>query len=88
MDRNAICKLSFRPAGNAVLPLCTDVDTNAVPPAIPALAGQQADYFARTLLDYKNGQRHNDIYSRMRLIAQQLSDEEIKELAQYYQQLK
>ncbi len=55
---------------------------------IPALAGQQADYFTRTLLDYKNGQRHNDIYSRMRLIAQQLSDEEIKELAQYYQQLK
>jgi cytochrome c553 len=55
---------------------------------IPALAGQQADYFARTLLDYKNGQRHNDIYSRMRLIAGQLSDEEIRELAQYYQQLK
>jgi cytochrome c553 len=55
---------------------------------IPALAGQQADYFARTLLDYKKGQRHNDIYSRMRLIAQQLSEEEIRELAQYYQQLK
>ena len=55
---------------------------------IPALAGQQADYFARTLQSYKNGQRHNDVYSRMRLIAQQLSDEEIKELAQYYQQLK
>jgi cytochrome c553 len=55
---------------------------------IPALAGQQADYFARTLLDYKSGQRHNDVYSRMRLIAQQLSAEEIRELAQYYQQLK
>jgi cytochrome c553 len=55
---------------------------------IPALAGQHADYFARTLQDYKNGSRHNDIYSRMRLIAQQLTDEEIKELAQYYQQLK
>ncbi|PKM11605.1 MAG: cytochrome c4 [Gammaproteobacteria bacterium HGW-Gammaproteobacteria-3] len=55
---------------------------------IPALAGQQADYFNQTLLDYKSGQRHNDIYSRMRLIAQQLSDEEIKELAQYYQQLR
>ncbi|WP_340123938.1 c-type cytochrome [Methylobacter svalbardensis] len=53
---------------------------------IPMLAGQQSDYFARTLEAYKNGQRHNDIYSRMRLIAQQLSDEEIKELAQYYQQ--
>lgn len=55
---------------------------------IPALAGQQADYFAKTLTAYKNGQRHNDIYSRMRLIAQQLTDEEINELAQYYQQLK
>ncbi|HSN24221.1 MAG TPA: c-type cytochrome [Methylomicrobium sp.] len=55
---------------------------------IPALAGQQADYFARTLLDYKSGQRHNDVYSRMRLIAQQLSEEEIRELAQYYQQVK
>ena len=55
---------------------------------IPALAGQQANYFTRTLLDYKIGQRHNDVYSRMRLIAQQLSEDEIKELAQYYQQLK
>ncbi|MEY3287864.1 MAG: hypothetical protein RLZZ419_106 [Pseudomonadota bacterium] len=55
---------------------------------IPALAGQHADYFTRTLLGYKNGQRHNDVYSRMRLIAQQLSEDEIKELGQYYQQLK
>jgi cytochrome c553 len=53
---------------------------------IPALAGQQANYFTRTLLEYKNGQRHNDVYSRMRLIAQQLSEDEIKELALYYQQ--
>jgi len=55
---------------------------------IPALAGQQVGYFSSTLSAYKNGQRHNDIYSRMRLIAEQLTDEEIKELAQYYQQLK
>ena len=55
---------------------------------IPALAGQQANYFTKTLLDYKIGQRHNDVYSRMRLIAQQLSEDEIKELALYYQQLK
>ncbi|MEI6269554.1 MAG: c-type cytochrome [Methylococcaceae bacterium] len=55
---------------------------------IPALAGQQANYFTRTLLEYKNGQRHNDVYSRMRLIAQQLSENEIKELALYYQQVK
>ncbi|MDO9161132.1 MAG: c-type cytochrome [Methylococcaceae bacterium] len=55
---------------------------------IPALSGQRADYLAKTLLEYKTGQRHNDIYSRMRLIAQQLSETEIKDLAEYYQQMK
>ncbi|MBE0471714.1 MAG: cytochrome c4 [Methyloprofundus sp.] len=54
----------------------------------PALAGQQAEYTETTLLAYKNGTRHNDIYSRMRIIAKQLSDTEIKQLAEYYQQLK
>ena len=55
---------------------------------IPALAGQQANYIENTLQSYKRGERHNDVYGRMRLIAQQLSDQEIKDLAQYYQQLK
>lgn len=55
---------------------------------IPALAGQQAEYFMTTLKEYKNGARHNDIYSRMRLIAQQLSAEDIKQLAQYYYQMR
>lgn len=55
---------------------------------IPALAGQRADYIAKTLLDYKSGERHNDIYSRMRLISQQLSEQEIKDLGQFYQQLR
>ncbi len=55
---------------------------------IPALSGQQIDYFVTTLNEYKNGSRHNDIYSRMRLIAEQLSKEDIKQLAQYYYNLK
>ena len=55
---------------------------------IPALAGQREDYLVKTLLEYKTGQRHNDVYSRMRLIAKQLSETEIKELGQYYQQQK
>ena len=55
---------------------------------IPSLAGQQADYFERTLMQYKSSERHNDIYSRMRLIAKQLSEAEIKALANYYQQLR
>ena len=53
----------------------------------PALAGQQAEYFAQTLKAYKSGERHNDIYSRMRLISKQLSEQEIQELAEYYQNL-
>lgn len=54
---------------------------------IPALAGQQADYFVSTMQAFKTGARHNDIYSRMRLIARQLSEDEIGELGSYYQQL-
>ncbi len=52
---------------------------------LPALKGQRADYLVKTLLEFKTGQRHNDIYSRMRLIAEQLSEQEIKNLATFYQ---
>lgn len=51
---------------------------------VPALAGQQAGYFSSTMQAYKGGKRNNDIYRRMRLIAQQLTDQEIKVLADYY----
>lgn len=51
---------------------------------VPALTGQQFEYLEKALLDYKTGNRHNDIYSRMRLIVEQLSHEEIKGLAEYY----
>lgn len=50
----------------------------------PHLAGQKAAYLESTLLAYKSGQRSNDIYSRMRLIAAKLSDQEIKLLAEFY----
>ncbi len=55
---------------------------------IPALAGQNAEYLTTTLKAFKDGSRHNDIYSRMRLIAQQLSDQEIDELSFYYLNIK
>ncbi len=53
----------------------------------PRLAGQKAEYLEKTLLAYKNGVRANDIYSRMRFIASKLSDQEIKQLAEYYSKL-
>jgi cytochrome c553 len=50
----------------------------------PALAGQSPEYFIKTMHDYKTGERSNDIYSRMRLIAKALTDDEIVQLANYY----
>lgn len=51
---------------------------------VPALAGQQASYFSQTMQAFKTGKRANDSYKRMRLIANELTDEEIKALAAYY----
>ncbi|MFM8445192.1 MAG: c-type cytochrome [Methylococcus sp.] len=51
---------------------------------VPAIAGQNAAYLEQTLLDYKSGARRNDLYGRMRDITQQLSADEIKQLAAYY----
>jgi len=51
---------------------------------IPALAGQQAVYSRNAMQEFKTGLRHNDVYSRMRIIAKSLTDDEINALAQYY----
>ncbi len=50
----------------------------------PALAGQTPDYFIKTMQEYKTGARSSDVYSRMRLIAKVLTDEEIVQMAHYY----
>lgn len=50
----------------------------------PALAGQSYGYFVYTLTAFREHERSNDHYGRKRFIAEQLSEEEIKELAAYY----
>jgi cytochrome c553 len=55
---------------------------------MPGLSGQNAAYTSATLNAFKNGERHNDIYRRMRLIAKTLSDQEIEELGFYYQNIR
>ena len=50
----------------------------------PAIAGQHRDYLVTTLQNYKNGTRANDVYSRMRMIAASLTDDEIDALAEYF----
>ena len=75
--------------GKKIIPpcfTCHGSDGQGEKQDIPALAGQQPEYFINTLTEYKTGARHNDVYSRMRLISEQLSEEEIKQLAQFYYQ--
>jgi cytochrome c553 len=50
----------------------------------PSLVGQHAEYVVTTLTEFRDGDRTNDIYSRMRTIAGLLSDEEIEALAVYF----
>lgn len=50
----------------------------------PILAGQYKDYIAQALHEYKNGQRTNPI---MKGMASGLSDQDIKDLAEYFSSL-
>lgn len=48
------------------------------------LVGLRRNYFITTMIAFQEEERVNDIYSRMRLIAQALTEEEIEALADYY----
>lgn len=50
----------------------------------PRLTGQYPEYFITTMTEFKEGDRSNDIYGRMRTIAEALTGEEIEALAGYY----
>lgn len=80
-------KLVFEGDGGRLIPPCAACHGRKGEGAVvdvPALAGQNPSYFTNTMYEFKTGRRANDIYSRMRLIAESLSDEEIDELANYY----
>ncbi len=51
---------------------------------MPALNGQRPGYFVTAMEEFREDDRSNDIYWRMRDIAKELTDEEIEELASYY----
>jgi cytochrome c553 len=50
----------------------------------PILAEQLEEYLVQQLKLYASGERRNDVYGRMRIIAAQLTETEIKGLAGYY----
>ncbi|MGD2083882.1 MAG: c-type cytochrome [Chromatiales bacterium] len=59
------------------------------PPAVyPMIAGQHADYLAKTLSDFRAGDRANDPGRMMRGVAGKMSDAEIAAVAQYLQGLR
>lgn len=55
-----------------------------IDPSYPKLAGQYPDYLVQTLKDYRSGARKNPI---MGGIAKTLSNDDMKNLAAYYQNL-
>lgn len=50
----------------------------------PILSEQRHEYIVRQLQLYASGQRHNDVYGRMRMIAARLTPTEMERLASYY----
>lgn len=60
---------------------CHGKDGVGITPLYPNISGQHRDYIERALHDYKNGTRKNALMAPM---AAQLSDKDIKELAEYY----
>lgn len=53
-------------------------------PNYPSLAGQYAEYTELQMRLYRSGERHSDIYSRMRLLSAELTDLEIEAIARFY----
>jgi|SRR5690606_28781479 len=60
---------------------CHGADGNSTAPIYPRLAGQYADYLARSLKQYRDGGRVNPI---MAVYVEKLSDQDIGILADYY----
>ncbi len=50
----------------------------------PALMGQKREHFIDLMTAFKDGDRENDHYQRMRFVAGQLTEKEVEELADYY----
>lgn len=62
---------------------CHGVDA-AGPLGTPTLSGQHETYLAAQLHAFASGERHNDLFRRMRSVASKLTPEEINALADYY----
>ena len=83
----AALQLVRRGDGQRLIPACAACHGSAGEGnwiGVPALAGQNVEYFIETMLAYQSGERGNDVYSVMRYISAQLSEDEVVQLAEYY----
>jgi cytochrome c553 len=72
-EKAALCTACHGPEGNA-----------PIAPEYPRLAGQPDDYLEKALRDYKSGKRKNPLMGPQ---AQNLSKDDIKDLAAYFSSL-
>jgi cytochrome c553 len=68
------------------LPACVSCHGSHVggPIDTPTLSGQRREYLLAQLEAFAKGERHNDVYKRMRAVAEKLQADEIRTLAEYY----
>jgi cytochrome c553 len=64
---------------------CHGLDGLAKQPNIPHLSGQVESYLVKSLMDFKEGLRANEMMS---VVIQNLKDEDIADLAAYYASIK
>ncbi len=89
----AVCSISVAQAADIaagkkkamMCAVCHGKDGIAVNPDAPNLAGEAASYIERQLKAFKSGERKNEIMS---IMAQQLSDEDIANLAAWFSAMK
>ncbi|HEV2365595.1 MAG TPA: c-type cytochrome [Caulobacteraceae bacterium] len=85
-----MARLAHRGDPSRRIPPCEACHARGVggAPEAPVLWGQQQAYLQRQLDAFASGDRHNDVYRRMRDIAQRLTPDERARLAEYYQGLR
>lgn len=80
-DTDAAKKIVTEKIVTEICQACHGMDGNSALPENPKLAGQNADYLAKALRDYKSGARKNPIMGSM---ASGLTAKDIDNLAAYY----
>jgi len=72
------------PSLGATCVSCHSADGNPLVDGVPVLAGQRADYLASALRAYRDGRRIGGSAEVMRILASDLSDSDIKDLAEWF----